>query len=418
MVATDAVEEASAATPNAAAVALCCLINVFGGFAMVVLSFVAPAIAAAWQLPLAALRPALGMGFLGMALGGLLVAPRADRVGRRTVILACLAVLGAATAATGVVSGVGPLMVARLVAGIGIGGLLAVLTVAVAEHTTVRWRILGIMTLHAGYPTGGVLAGTAASMLHRDVAWPVLFYAGAMASLALLLAALRWLPKAYKSAAWTHAGAPAREAFPWGMDLLAATWRWQTIAIWTAFVLYSATVYLVIVELPALSVLRGMTGEQAAHVGALVNAGSIPGMVALGLLTRWIALRRLITAYLVSGALLLALFAAVPVYGYAPLVASFLIGALVMAGFIGLYAVASGLYPAHLRATGVGWAVGIGRLGIVAGPLLSAALRLGHWPPAAAIAAVGLPVLCAALVVSWLATSVAGAPPDPPPLAS
>ena len=154
--------------------------------------------------------------------------------------------------------------------------------------------------------------------------------------------------------------------------------RRQTIGIWPAFVLYSATVYLVVVELPALSVLRGIFREQAAHFRALVNAGSISGMVALGLLTRWMALRRLITAYLVAGVLLLVLFAAVAVYGYAPLVASFLIGALATAGFIGLYAVASGLYPAHLRTTGVGWAVGIGRLGIVAGPLLGAALRVGR----------------------------------------
>lgn len=396
---------ADRANGNIVTVAVCCLINTLNGFAMVGSSSLAASIASSWHAPLTVLRPALGTAFIGMAIGGFFVAPRADRVGRRNVIVASIALLAMSTAASGLATGIGALAVARLGAGIGIGSLLAVLTVAVAEHSAKRWQIPAIMALHASYPLGGVLAGLATTAPSRDSEWPMTFYWAAVASAVLIPAAVRWIPRREKPAAVSigDSSQPLRKGGP-----LASEHRRQTLSLWCAFVLYSATVYLIVVEMPALSVLRGMTPKYAVHAGALVNAGSIPGMLLFGILARWIPIRPLMAAFLIVGIPLLVAFANLPVAGSLAPIAAFMIGALVMAGFLALYVVAIQLYPLEIRATGLGWAIGVGRLGIILGPLLGAGLRATGLSSAAAISALAIPVLATALVIGSFAAPNAG----------
>ena len=71
------------------AVALCCLINMLDGFDFMVMAFTAASVSAHWSLRGTQLGYLLSAGLIGMTVGSLFIAPLADRIGRRTLVLGC-----------------------------------------------------------------------------------------------------------------------------------------------------------------------------------------------------------------------------------------------------------------------------------------------------------------------------------------
>ena len=55
-----------------------------------------------------------------------------------------------------------------------------------------------------------------------------------------------------------------------------------------------------------------------------------------------------------------------------------------------------------MRATGVGWALGIGRIGSIVGPLVGGMLMTMKWSTASLFMAAAAAALCAALAAFWL----------------
>jgi MFS family permease len=146
-------------------IAVCWLINMLDGFDVLAIAYTAPTISAEWQLAPETLGVVLSAGLVGMALGALLIAPLADRFGRRLVILWCLALIGLAMLATAMVGTISLLIATRVLTGLGVGGLLASLNTMVAEYSPDGRRNFAISFLQSGYPIGALAGGLIAAPL-------------------------------------------------------------------------------------------------------------------------------------------------------------------------------------------------------------------------------------------------------------
>lgn len=414
-------------------VGLCWLVNILDGFDLLAISFAAPTIAKAWQLDPRTLGIVFSSGLLGMTLGSLLLGPAADRIGRRRMIILATAVLGLSTLATAGASGVGSLIVLRVITGVAIGALLPSLNTLVAEYTPDRRRNLAISFMHLGYPVGGIAGGLLASRLIPSAGWEALFVVGGIFTLATLPALLLGLPESLqyllrqdqarsRAAADTIAGRlgidltsartqSAAASASSIRDVLRGRWLAPGLALWVCFFLGNLTLYFLLNWTPTVLVEAGLSGERAIHAGMLLNLGGGLGMLSLGYLSaRWSIYRMMSGFFVLGGLFIMAL-------GQASKATDLLFGLTVLAGFfslgglIGLYSLAARLYPTSSRATGVGLAIGAGRFGAILGPYAGGVLISLGWPMGHYFALLALPLLAVAAVV-WRVR------PPPSPAAS
>jgi MFS family permease len=120
------------------AVGLCVMLNVLDGFDVLVMAFTGRSVVAEWDLSAAALGLLLSAGLVGMAVGSLCLAPLADRVGRRPMILVCLTISGAGMILSSISQSAVQLGVLRVLTGVGIGGVLAFSNTIAAEYASRR----------------------------------------------------------------------------------------------------------------------------------------------------------------------------------------------------------------------------------------------------------------------------------------
>ncbi|MHA6782263.1 MFS transporter [Pseudonocardia saturnea] len=146
-------------------VVVCVLLNMIDGFDVLVMAFTASSVTAEWGLTGAQTGLLLSAGLVGMALGSLLVAPWADRVGRRPIILGCLAVASAAMLASSISQNAVQLGLLRVITGVGIGGILASSNVISSEYASRRWRGFAVSLNSTGYALGATLGGVVAAVL-------------------------------------------------------------------------------------------------------------------------------------------------------------------------------------------------------------------------------------------------------------
>ena len=168
------------------AVTICLLINFLDGFDVLAIAFAAPSIAADWSVAPTALGIIFSAGLAGMVVGALFLSPYADRIGRRPLILVCLAIIGAGMLGSAIADNVTQLVVWRLLTGLGVGGMLASLTTMVAEYSSDRRRQLAISVLQSGYPVGAIIAGIVSVWLLDSHGWRSIFVVGGVLSLAMI----------------------------------------------------------------------------------------------------------------------------------------------------------------------------------------------------------------------------------------
>jgi benzoate transport len=401
-------------------IALCCVINMLDGFDVLAISFAAPPIAGEWQLRPEELGIVFSVGLVGMALGSMFLAPLTDRIGRRAMIMACLLAIGLAMIATGLVRNLNELLIARALTGLGIGAILASLTSMVAEYTPDRHRNLTVSLLQAGYPVGGTLGGFVAAWLIPEFGWRAVFFVGAGLGL-LMLPLVTWLlPESVQfleqkrppdalarinevlrrmgRAAIRELGPPSAAAEPSRVSTLLSTERRaNTLKLWFAFMLNSLAVYFVLSWVPKIVVDAGLPLSQGIYAGIMVNVGAVLGIVVLGYLSGRRGLRPLIFGFLLTGAVALVVFGFLPANVPALLTVGFLIGFFVMGGYIGLYSVAARIYPTAIRTTGIGWTIGVGRIGSIIGPYLGGVLIALEWATGPRFIAFAAPLLVAAV---------------------
>lgn len=181
-------------------------------------------------------------------------------------------------------------------------------------------------------------------------------------------------------AAWLILSDPPRRAAPDAVAdgragaLWTASFRRRTLALWGAVFFGLMVLYFIVSWIPKLSIQAGLSETDGIYAGALYNFGAFVGTAGMSLLALRVPLGRLVPAMLAAAAVAMLAFGTLHLPVGPTLALAFTIGVLLQGGYNGVWPLAAGAYPAAIRATGVGWAMGVGRAGAIIGPMLGGVL--------------------------------------------
>lgn len=397
---TDDVQRALDALPVSRAqwraLVLCLLLGITDGFDALVIGFVVPALSREFDVSVASLTPVTLAAVIGTVFGAMLLAPLADRFGRRPVILVGTAVFGVLTLAAAAAPSILALIVLRFVAGLALGAVPATLIAYGAELAPSRLRGTFVTIIGTGLAAGGFVGGFAAGFLIPAFGWRSLFIVGGVFPLILLVCALRLLPETaqYLAAVGRRAesqaalarfghsgsidvagdsqegiGEPTPEPSARFVRLFASGRAPITVVLWVLYVCQFIGAFFIFSWLPSVLTNAGVGEQTAMFATSLCTLGGMAGALLLGAAVDRLTVRYrlLVASYLIGGVSVVAA-------SYLTGSTAALLAVLFLTGFglIGtgtcMNAVAAGLYPAEIRATAVGWANGWGRVGSVLGP--------------------------------------------------
>lgn len=362
------------------------------------ISFIIAALAAQWSLEPSQTAWIASIGFLGMAIGATLGGLLADRFGRRQVFAVTLLIYGVATGASALVGGLAALLVLRFFVGLGLGAELPVASTYVSEFAPARMRGRLIVILEAFWAIGWTAAALIGYFVipTSDDGWRWAFALGAIPAVYALI--VRWgLPE---SPRWLerrgrHAEAqtivssfevaaghiPAMDAAPASVpaptatrtrDRLAALWapefRLRTACLWLVWFCVNFSYYGAFIWIPTILVAQGYDLVRSFGFTLIITLAQLPGYaVAAWLIEVW-GRRVTLSVFLVGSAVAAVLFGTADteavVIGTGMALSFFNLGA-----WGALYAVTPEMYPTSLRATGSGWAAGVGRIASIVAPL-------------------------------------------------
>lgn len=409
------------------AVMVCMALNMIDGFDVMVMAFTASHVSAEWQLTGSHLGMLLSAGLLGMAAGSLFIAPWADRIGRRPLTLICLAVSGVGMILSSMAASPIELAALRAVTGLGVGGILACSNVIASEYASLRWRGLAVSLQSTGYALGASIGGSIAVWLLAAHGWRSVFMFGGIATLVVMVLVILRLPESIdylltrepSDAVLRKLNAlNARLELPLLREMPARSQQTDaprnklaalfgkgqarpTLLVWSSFFLTMAGFYFVMSWTPKLLASSGLSAEQGVTAGVLLSLGGIVGATLIGALGARFRINRALASFMLLSAALLCVFVSTGHSLAVYYTLALLIGAFVNGCVAGLYAIAPMVYPAAVRVTGVGWGIGIGRIGAIVSPLVAGALIDAQFRPTQLYVAYAMTFVGAGLLV-WL----------------
>ena len=406
------------------AIAMCVLLNALDGFDVLSISFASPGISKEWGIDRPALGVVLSMELIGMMVGSVLLGQLADRVGRRSTVMACLVIMAAGMVATTQVGSIEALAATRLFTGLGIGGMLAVINALAAEFANERSRGAAVAIMAAGYPVGGIAGGAIASGLLAQGDWRDVFWLGAGLTAVFLPLVPLLVPEPVSAllqrrgpdtleqvnrslVALGHAPTDrlppvdpvARESsiaelFRGGM---AVTTGLLTIIYFSQLL----TFYFVLKWSPKIVADMGFAPSSAGSVLVWGNVGGLAGSLLYSALSVRVPTRVLLSGFMIASC------AAVALFGHSPADLTLLALAAATAQFcangviVGLYGLVASSFPTANRAGGTGFVIGLGRGGAAISPVLGGYLFKAGFslPVVAGFMATGSLVALAALLL-------------------
>jgi AAHS family 4-hydroxybenzoate transporter-like MFS transporter len=393
----DFIDEQPFGRYQALVIGLCVLVVIVEGFDAQAMGYVAPVVSKQLHIARAALGPVLSSGLIGMMIGALTLGPLGDRIGRKPVILSSVLLVGIGSLLTATADSVGLLLTFRLLTGVGLGGSLPNLIALNSEYTPRRLRATAIVIAGCGFSMGATFGGFASAGLLARFGWRSVFVFGGI--LPCIVAGLIFarMPESIRfllmrgSERDRVARTLSRIApgVPFGFGTLMSVEQPEaasisqlftagraklTIALWVMFFMNLLDVYFLNNWLPTVMPDAGIALQNAILITSMFQAGGTAGALMLGwLIDRALSYRVLAWAFLAAGVCVLLIGSA----GASTLLLActvFAAGFCIVGGQIGSNALAADSYPTALRSTGVGWTLGVGRLGSIIGPLAGGAL--------------------------------------------
>jgi MFS transporter, AAHS family, 4-hydroxybenzoate transporter len=386
------------------ALSVCFLVIVLDGFNTTSISFVVPKLAGVWGIAPARFTPVFVATNIGAAIGFMVSGPLAQRVGNRTIGILSVLLFGAGTLATVFAVNVASLAVLRLIAAIGLGGALPIAIAASADIIGAKHKVAASLLVTTGMSVGAVIGGVTGGPLMHAFGWQSIFFVGGVLPFTLVMSFFRILPAERKVS--SHGPAlssnPFKVLFKDGLGI-------HTALLWTFAFLIFTDVYALLFWLPTLLPNFGFAPDHAAVGMAAFSVGGLGGniLMTVAVVLMTVAGKvRLRSALALGGVLVILSVLALSQMAVAPGVALLLIAVIgggLVNGIMGQTALAVSLYPAEIRATGVGWGHAIGRVGSFVGPAIGGALLALGWPAREIVLTAVLPAAGAILVLGGLA---------------
>ncbi|OZM76075.1 MFS transporter [Pseudonocardia sp. MH-G8] len=406
--------------------ALCGLVMFLDGFDTQAISYMAPSIAREWGLSPSAMGPVFSSALVGLMIGYLVLSPLADRFGHRAMIITATASFSVLTVLTTFAPSVEILLAARLLTGIGLGAAAPSAIALTSEFAPRRRRATFVLVIYCGFSLGFVAAGAAAGTLMPVLGWRSLFLVGGIVPLALVPLLWRLLPES--PAYLARRGRPAAQvlrrldrSLPTDavvhiagqedsgariplVRLFERRWLLGTLLLWLVFAINLAEFYALQSWLPTILDDLGHPTSTVVTATTLTTVGGIAAALITGpAMDRFGAGPTLGILYLVGAAFVGVLGVAFGASLWLLLCVTFMVGCCVSGGQKSVIAFASLFYPPDMRSTGVAWALGIGRIGGILGPIVVGFAVAADWSTAQLFGALAIPMLVAAVTVIALA---------------
>ena len=378
---------------------LCALAVLMDGFDAQAMGFVAPALLQQWHISRVALSPVLSSGLVGMLIGALAFGPLGDRIGRKRVLLLCTLWFGAGSLLTARVNSVEAMLWLRLLTGFGLGGAMPNATALTAESMPRRLRATGVMLMFFGFSMGAAIGGFVAAGIINRYGWPGVFVVGGLLPL-IVAALLLALPESValvggRKLDESNARFPVSGLFTEGRAR-------TTLLLWIMFFMSLLDLYFLNSWLPTVIHDAGVAVERAIAITAMFQVGGAAAAIVLGrVVDRQRSYGILAWVYL-GAAVCVFLIGFVSATIAVETAAVFAAGFCVIGGQTCSNSLAAESYPTAVRSTGVGWALGIGRIGSIVGPVLGGALLSLDWGMRRVFLAAAAPALIAALAAIGL----------------
>ncbi|MBO0841819.1 MAG: MFS transporter [Nocardioides sp.] len=408
------------------AVVVATLIVVVEGFEVAMLSFVAKPMAEQWHVSDSTLGVALSTSLFGMAAGALLFSPVGDRFGRRPLTTGAMVSVVLGMLLSVAAPNIGTLIVARLLVGLGIGAM-AQLNAYVSEFASDKRRGLVVGIYAAAVPFGAVLCGITAGALIDSAGWRWVFVVGSVFAAILLVVTWIGLPESVDflvarrpknalervNALLAKMGRPTLTELPEHTpeekqrqrlrEIFTGTTGLRTLALWLGYGGLMAAYYFAVSWVPKLVAESTGDDKLGTTVGTVLNLGGIVGSLLFAAFALKIVPRAILIATLSASAIGFAVYGAAFGIGWLAIVLGIALGLLTVAAVAAFYTVAPTVYPAGLRASGVGWTLGVGRLVSIVSPLGTGFLLDNGWHPGSVFYLMALPLAISAVCAVVLA---------------
>lgn len=378
------------------------------GFDTSVIGYIAPQLTKLWHVPPSTLGTILTADMVGLLLGYLFVSPLSARFGHKRMVVACSAAFGTLTFLTITSTNVPMLIGFRFLTGIGVGGAMPSAVALTGEYFPERVRSTSITLVYIGFSLGQISAGIVSNLLLDSFGWQAVLAFGGIGTLLLSALFLFALPESVeyllnrgndriRAVAILKRLAPQLSISP-ATRLIAGVQGERKVsipqllesgrALGTAFIwagmFMNLMIYFFLQKwLTQLLVLVGLSQATAITATTVGLAGGIVAAFILGPLMDRFGPYIVVSSLFVVSALASVVMGQV-LSSPAPLIviaASTFVGFCLSGGQKANNALSVYFYPTALRGTGLGWALGIGRIGGVIGPLLAGLLLDAGWNP-------------------------------------
>ena len=403
--------------------AICTVVQMLDAYDVNSIGVSVPQLTHLWHLPGPAFTGAFLWSSIGILVGALSAGPIGDRIGRKPLLIASLTIFGLASLLTAFANSLLMLTILRFFTGLGIGGGFPGAATLTGDYAPQRRRALMIMVSFTGAPLGGFLCAQAAGVLLPTLGWRSIFVIGGIIPLVLVLVMALWLPESPRFLARKATLSAREEALLRRLDitpgqgamagldvalanpikmLFSKGYALQTVLMWIIFFCSLMNLFLFVYWMPEVLHLTGMTPAEAARATSFRELGAIFAVLYLGLLIDRFGPERSLALNYAAGVVFIALIALVAMPYLALVIVIFFSGMTIIGSQTGANAACGKLYPARMRTSGLGWALGIGRLGGIAAPALGGyLLALGLAPLHIFLSACGF-ALVAALATALL----------------
>jgi AAHS family 4-hydroxybenzoate transporter-like MFS transporter len=374
------------------------VVMLFDGYDLLAASYGAPALVADWHIQPAQLGPMFSASPFGMVFGAPLLGWLGDRFGRRRAIILGALLFGCFSLACATATSIPELMVLRFMTGIGLGGMMPNITALNAEFAPQRLRATLVVVMFSGVAAGSTLPGLAVAAL-PGYGWQGLYVIGGIVPLIITCVIYLWLPESIKfltlknpEGAQTRIADIVRQVRPdltitpdtvfvsaesRGFtsvpvaELFQGGLKWITPLLWSLFVINLMVNYFLYSWMPIVFRTGGFSSSQAALTTACYYVGGVLGGVVV---SRFIDRRGLVpvTLFFLAGCFFVSAIGIPGLPTFAVSTFVFFGGFCVLGVQLGLNAASGLIYPTRIRASGAGWAMGIGRFGGIMGPMLGA----------------------------------------------
>lgn len=403
---------------------LCAFVALMDGYDSVIIGLTAPAIAHTLSLDIKSFGPIFSAAQFGFMLGAFISGPLADRIGRKSILIGSVATFGLFSLLTPLSESYWHLVMLRLFTGLGLGGASTAFVSICSEYSPRHIKARVVTILWIFLPAGNVVGGLLSSTILPSRGWPLIYYVGGVIPLALVAIMFVAIPESLKFlvlkgtdsrhiSAIVAKIAPdldvspstryisSEERLPTGsiFELFTDGRAQITVALWIAVF----CCWFVIITVPAwtVPVLReaGIPISMASLIVSINGFGAIVGGPLIGWAMDRIDRYATVSLALLAGSVVVAVIGFTTSSYVCFALCTFFSGALLGGTSSGVMALITTLYPTAILSTGIGWAIGIARMGAVVGPTLFGFLFAAGWSIQLLFIGLGALVLIAAISI-------------------